>query len=702
MIHYLLSRSQVFLRKAIKRKSTLDIAGLQPWCGSHEEMAGDDKTIADKAVTVAKEAADAKIAAEQAQSDAPQKAADDKAIAEKAAAFAKEASDAKISAEEAQSAAAQKTADDKAIAEMEITVAKEASDKKIDSDQAQAPAAQIVVKKALTISSEDDDTASDDDTNGSPLSKITCHKCGNIKQCSAGSVALFFMQCQKCKFDFCNALSCCFPCQQKCDGCAPEILSTVAMRVTGSLWWKHTKGEVDLPGSTEYRLNLLKDLEEGSYLEFGEQGQCIGDSVVGEDIMFWSKAIPEATLPHLQANLSLLPTTNRSALSPSVCVRTDSYARFSQKIVCTTTGTETPHRLAERQASAFEDDLQRKSILPPGIVDDDLLVCQECFKHLTHGVAIPTNKWSPSIHYCSSHTDLHFVDAEGNGPGDTIFLMTIKQEGWYIFVPPDDSNECCRVVHATEGSAIMFRNKFRLSWGSLLMRTDIKRSGAVPLADKASVTMITVMLQLGSCSEKDVNFFKNATKLHYGTEVEEVKEEDGEDHDTHPPKPTGRTKVTPTVTMTKQSSRSNIWVTEIEVPMGKPVMGFQSTAAIGRKPAQGSVFPVIKPKTKFCYYDTSNQAIEVHIVQVGLWRDPDETFMQRVFIGRQRPLTFDPARCEWKCSEPWTGLTIVDAMQVWHTRFRNMHLCTHTVACMGHPDRHQDRRSYPNYIPFDI
>ena len=65
-------------------------------------------------------------------------------------------------------------------------------------------------------------------------------------------------------------------------------------------------------------------------------------------------------------------------------------------------------------------------------------------------------------------------------------------------------------------------------------------------------------------------------------------------------------------------------------------------------------------------------------------------------------LTFDPARCEWKCSEPWTGLTIVDAMQVWHTRFRIMHLCTHTVACMGHPDRHQERRSYPNYIPFDI
>ena len=388
MIHYLLSHSQVFLRKAIKRKSTLDIAGLQPWCGSHEEMAGDDK------------AADAKIAAEEAQSAAAQKAEDDKV-------------DAKIAADQAQSAEAQKTADDKAIAEMAVTVAKEVSDAKIDADQAQAPAAQIVAKKAHTISSEDDDTASDDDTNGSPLSKITCHKCGNIKQCSAGSVALFFMQCQKCKFDFCNALSCCFPCQQKCDGCAPEILSTVAMRVTGSLWWKHTKGEVDLPGSTEYRLNLLKDLEEGSYLEFGEQGQCLGDSVVGEDIMFWSKAIPEATLPHLQANLSLLPTTNRSALSPSVCVRTDSYARFSQKIVCTTTGTETPHRLAERQASAFEDDLQRKSILPPGIVDDDLLVCQECFKHLTQGVAIPTNKWSPSIHYsnCSSHTDIHFVDA---------------------------------------------------------------------------------------------------------------------------------------------------------------------------------------------------------------------------------------------------------------------------------------------------
>ena len=53
------------------------------------------------------------------------------------------------------------------------------------------------------------------------------------------------------------------------------------MRVTGSLWWKHTKGEVDLPGSTEYRLNLLKDLEEGSYLEFGEQGQCLGHAPAG-------------------------------------------------------------------------------------------------------------------------------------------------------------------------------------------------------------------------------------------------------------------------------------------------------------------------------------------------------------------------------------------------------------------------------------
>ena len=586
MIHYLLSHSQVFLRKAIKRKSTLDIAGLQPWCGSHEEMAGDDKAIAEKAATVAKEAAekiaaeeaqsaaaqkaeddkaDAKIAADRAQSAAAQKAADDKTIAETAVTVAKEAADAKITAERAQAAAAQKAADDKAIAEKAVTVAKEASDAQIAAEQAQAHAAQIVAKKAHKISSDDDNTASDDDTNGAPLSKITCHKCGNIKHCSAGSAALFFMQCQKCKFDFCKALSCCFPCQQKCDSCAPEILSTVAMRVTGSLWWKHTKGEVDLPGSSEYRARTVP------------RRQC--RTYVGEDIMFWSKAIPEATLPHLQANLSLLPTTNRSALSPSVCVRTDVYARFSQKIVCATTGTETPHRLAERQASAYEDDLQRKSILPPGIVDDDLLVCQECFKHLTQGVAIPTNKWSPSIHYCSSHTDLHFVDAEGNGPGDTIFLMTIKQEGWYIFVPPDDSNECCRVVHATEGSAIMFRNKFRLSWGSLLMRTDIKRSGAVPLADKASVTMITVMLQLGSCSEKDVNFFKNATKLHYGTEVEEVKEEDGEDHDTHPPKPAGRTKVTPTVTMTKQSSRSNIWVTEIEAPMGKPVMGFQSTAA---------------------------------------------------------------------------------------------------------------------------